>query len=274
MNEIDEVPLHQGRAMQIEMRTSADPMNVWSAWADPGKISQWFADRAEGWAHKGAEVTWMFDEFGYRIPYHVVESIPGKCLMLGGQIPGRPPFLLEVAIRREAGETVVKLVNSGFLEGGSFDEEYEGVLSGWTLALAMLKYYVEEHYGESKQTILVTREAAFDFDKLIAWHTEPELMNKWLTQSVDGTLREGEPYHFVLQNGTPVDGIVAKMSKRELANIWPEQSAFVELKGWTAGTKKILAIRITCWNPEEGFMEHARNETAAALDRLAAAMGT
>ena len=274
MNEMDEVPLHQGRAMQVEMRTSADPVNVWNAWADPGRISQWFADRAEGWAHKGEEVTWMFDEFGYRIPYHVVESIPGECVMLGGQIPGRPPFLLEVSIRREGGETVVTLVNSGFLEGGSFDEEYEGVLSGWTLALAMLKYYVEEHYGESKETIMVTREADFDFDKLIAWHTEPELMNKWLTQSVDGELREGEPYHFVLQNGTPVDGIVAKVSKRELANIWPEQSAFVELKGWTAGTRKILAIRITCWNPEEGFMEHARNETAAALERLAAAMGT
>jgi uncharacterized protein YndB with AHSA1/START domain len=271
---MSEIPLHQGRSMEVDMRTNADPLQVWNAWADPEKISQWFADRAEGWAHKGAEVTWMFDEFGYRIPYHVVESIPGERLVFGGQIPGRPPFLLDITIRREAGDTVVRLVNSGFLEGGSFDEEYEGVLSGWTLALAMLKYYVEEHYGEPKQTILVTREADVDFNKLIAWYTEPELMNQWLTSSADARLRDGEPYHFVLRNGTPVNGIVAKMSKRELANIWPEQSAFVELKGWTAGPKKVIAIRITCWNPDDGFMEHARSETIAALNRLAAAMGT
>ena len=271
---MSQIPLHQGRSMEMEMRTSADPLDVWNAWADPGKISQWFADSAEGWAHKGAEVTWIFDEFGYRIPYQVVESIPGECLVFGGEMQGRPPFLLEVRIKREAGETVVKLVNSGFLDGGSFDEEYEGVVSGWTLALAMLKYYVEEHYGENKQTILIMREADVDLDRLRPWYTEPELMNQWLTSTADGPLRDGQPYRFVLKNGTPVSARVAKMSKREVATIWPDQSAFVELKGWTAGPKKIIAIRITCWNPDEGFMAHARAETSAALDRLAAALGT
>lgn len=268
------MPKHEGRSMEAEMRTSADPMDVWNAWADPEKIAQWFVDRAEGWAHKGADVTWFFDEFGYRLPYHVVESIPGETVVFGGQMPERPPFLLEITITREAGETVVRLVNSGFLEGGSFDEEYEGVASGWILALAMLKYYVEEHYGENKKTVLVMREADVDFDSLIAWYTQPELMNRWLTRSAEGPLREGEEYHFVLRNGTPVGGRVAKVSKRELANIWPDQSAFVELKGWTAGPKKVVAIRITCWNPEEGFMDHARRETEAALDRLVTAWGT
>lgn len=269
-----EISLHQGRSVEAAMRTSADPMDVWNAWADPEKIAQWFTDGADGWAHKGKEVTWIFDEPGYRLPYHVVESIPGELLAFGGQIPGRPPFRLEVRITREAGETVIRLVNSGFLEGGSFDEEYEGVLSGWTLALAMLKYYVEEHYGHKKSTILLTREANVNFDQLLAWYTDPALLNRWLTQTADAPLREGEPYHFVLKNGTPVHGMVAKTSKRELANTWPEQRAFFELKGWTAGSKKIIAIRITSWNPAEGFMEQSRAEAAAALDRLAAELGT
>ena len=64
------------------------------------------------------------------------------------------------------------------------------------------------------------------------------------------------------------------MSKREVATIWREQSAFVELKGWTAGTNKMIAMRLTCWNPEQGFMEHARLQAAEALDRLAAVLGT
>jgi uncharacterized protein YndB with AHSA1/START domain len=264
---------HHGRSMEMEMRTSASPEQVWNAWADPHKIAQWFVDRAEGWAHTGETQTWIFEEFGYRIPYHVVESVPGESVVYGGQMPGRPPFLLEIRISKAAGETKVRLVNSGFLEGGNFDEEYEGVHSGWVLALAMLKYYVEEQYGIDKKTVLVTKEADVDFNNLVAWFTEPELMDKWLTRSSE-KLQHGKPYRLVFRNGTPVDGLVAAISRREVATIWREQSAFVELKGWSAGPQKLVAIRITCWDPDEGFMEHARLQAAEALNRLATAMGT
>jgi uncharacterized protein YndB with AHSA1/START domain len=264
---------HQGRSMEMEIRIDASPDEVWSAWADPSLIAQWFVDRAEGWAHKGEVVTWFFDEFGYRVPYNVVESIPGECVALGGELPGRPPFLLEISIRKDAGETVVRLINSGFLEGGSFDEEYEGVSSGWKLSLALLKFYIEEHYGEDKQTVLVSRPADVDLSQLRAWYTEPECMDKWLTVRSE-PLREGKRYRLVFLNGTPVEGFVAAMSKREVATIWREQSAFVELKGWTAGSQPMIAMRITCWNPDEGFMEHARSQAAEALDRLAEILGT
>ena len=40
--------------------------------------------------------------------------------------PKSGPFLLEVTIAREGGETVVTLVNSGFLDGSQWDEEFEG----------------------------------------------------------------------------------------------------------------------------------------------------
>ena len=246
---------HQGRQMAVEIRTSASPDDVWSAWADPGKISQWFCDGAEGWAHTGEQVTWIFDEFGYRLPYRVIESIPGESVIFGGQLPERPPFMLEITIKREGGETLVRLVNSGFLEGGSFDEEYAGVESGWTLALAMLKYYVEEHFGEKKQTVLVMRETNVNFAELLKWYTEPEYKKRWLTDFADR-------------------GILAATSKREVAHIWPDQNAFAEFKGWTAGDKKIIAMRITCWNPADGFMEGARAQASAALDRLAGALGS
>ena len=48
---------HQGRSMELEIRTTASPDEVWNAWADPSKIAQWFVDRAEGWAHKGEVAT-------------------------------------------------------------------------------------------------------------------------------------------------------------------------------------------------------------------------
>lgn len=240
------LPQHEGRTVAHEMRTSATPEQIWNAWADPTRISQWFADHAEGWAHKGAEVTWIFDEFGYRLPYRVLESIPGERLVFSGQIPGRIPFMLEVAIRCHGGETVVRLTNSGFMEGGSFDEEYEGVASGWQLALAMLKYYAEHHYGAAKQQYLLMCEADFDLERLPEWYSRPELLNRWLTKrSAIGD--EGEAYSLELKDGTHIDGVVAAMTRREVGFIWPSQIGMLELKGWAAGPRKILAIRGTSW---------------------------
>lgn len=268
---LDAQPQHQGRAMELEMRTSASPEQIWNAWVDPEKISQWFADHAEGWAHKGADVTWIFDEFGYRIPYHVVESIPGECVIFGGQIPGRIPFLLEVTITRAGGETIVRLVNSGFFEGGSFDEEYEGVVSGWQLALAMLKYYAEHYYGVAKQQYLLTREAQFDLAQLPDWYTRPTRLNQWLTTTAL-VGNENEPYTFALQNGPRVQGTVAAISRREASYEWPSQHALIELKGWAAGAQKLLAIRVTGWNSP--VIDQVRPILDQALERLAVLVGT
>ena len=261
----------QGRAAQLEMRTTASPEQIWNAWANPELISQWFADHAEGWAHKGEQVTWIFDEFGYRIPYQVVKSVPAECVVFGGQIPGRIPFLLEVTIRREQGETVVRLVNSGFLEGGSFDEEYEGVASGWQMALAMLKYYAENHYGVPKQQYILMHEAAFALPDLPAWYTRPDLLNRWLTTHAAVGV-EGEACTLSLIDGPRIDGVVAAISRREASFIWPAQNALIELKGWGAGDKKILAMRATCWNSDA--ITSLRPALEAALQRLATELGT
>ncbi len=66
-----------------------------------------------------------------------VADAPAR-LLLAGELPGRGPFALETLIGREQGDTVVRLVNSGFLDGAEWDDEYEGVRSGWVNALAVL----------------------------------------------------------------------------------------------------------------------------------------
>jgi uncharacterized protein YndB with AHSA1/START domain len=268
----DALPRHQGGTVELELRTSATPEQIWNAWADPSRISQWFADSAEGWATKGREVTWIFDEFGYRLPYHVIESMPEECVVFGGQLPGRMPFMLEVTIRRAGGETIVRLVNSGFMvdADGSFDEEYEGIASGWQLALAMLKYYAEHHYGVDKQQFLLMREAEFDLTRLPFWYTRPELLNRWLTTSaLVGAAGERCLLH--LQNGPVIDGVVAGITRREAGFIWSSANAMVELKGWSAGPRKLLAIRVTGWqSPSAAALRPVLEQ---ALDRLVPLVG-
>jgi hypothetical protein len=162
-------------------------------------------------------------------------------------------------------------VNSGFLEGGSFDEEYEGVASGWEMALAMLKYYAENHYSRPKQQYMLVREAEFALPDLPAWYTRPELLNQWLTTEAQiGSA--GEACSLSLQDGPRIDGVVAAITRREASFIWREQNALLELKGWVAGAKKILAIRMTGWNSTA--IEPLRPVLQKALERLATVLGT
>src|SRR6185295_12894149 len=87
---------HRGRQLVVEMRTRATPEQVYEAWADPEKIAHWFVDRAHGKAEVGSIFTWIFEKFGYEIPYEVVAAEPGRRFALGGEAPKSGPFLLEV----------------------------------------------------------------------------------------------------------------------------------------------------------------------------------
>ena len=130
---------HIGRDIRAEIRTKATPQEAYDAWADPEKIAPWFPDRAEGKAESGRTITWILDKFNYRIPYEVLIARPGeKFAIRWNPPPGMNPGILEVTISKEGGETVVRLVNSGFREGAEWNDEFEGIDSGWRMSLALL----------------------------------------------------------------------------------------------------------------------------------------
>jgi hypothetical protein len=80
----------------------------------------------------------------------------------------------------EGGETVVELVNSGFLEGVASDDEYDGVDSGWKKSLAILKHYLENYRGRRRSAVLSIVPAAFEYDTLRPLFTTAEGLSKWL----------------------------------------------------------------------------------------------
>jgi uncharacterized protein YndB with AHSA1/START domain len=263
---------HHGRQMRIEVGIAADARKVWEAWADPARIAQWFVDEAEGEAKTGATVRWTFRDFGVAAPYEVKDAVPGERYALGGQLPGRPPFLLEIRLERGGGETVVTLVNSGFLEGAQWDEEYEGIASGWALALRLLKEYVERHFGEPRNTVLVTRPAEFTYERLRPFYTTADGLRAWLAASATMGAA-GEPYAFRLTDGTRMSGRVLWVSKREVALYWTEMDAVAELKAFATGPdRRMLALRVTGWGPQGERVQGLAPGLRASLDRLAEAL--
>ena len=261
-----------GRTIECEIRTSASPEEAWAAWGDPEKISQWFVDRAFGDVRPGGVMTWVFEKFNYEIPYPVLEAASPKRFVLGGELPGRPPFRLEVTISRDGGETVVRLFNSGFRDGAEWDDEYQGVSSGWKTSLALLKYYLEHHFGTPKRSFLAMHPASFSYDGIRPWFTDRTKLAQWLT--TDGAIgTPGSLYELRLQSGEAVHGTVLEDTGHELVMSWDAANIVLELKAFAAGPSKMVAVRATGWGVDEATFRTLETNCGAAVARLASALG-
>lgn len=258
-----------GRRIEAEIRTTATPEEVWKAWTDPAAISRWFTDEARGEAKPGGTLVWVFRGFG-EIPYPVAVADPPGRLVLAGDIPGRGPFALEILIRQSAGITIVRLVNSGFLDGAEWDEEYEGIRSGWVGSMALLKHYLERHLDQPRHAALIVRPASIGPGELYRCFSEADGLAAWLTR--EGALGEPDtPAGLVLRDGARLSGRVIAATGREKAVTWDEEdAAVVELKGFGASGRRMVGVRLTTWGLDTGRLARLEQLLTPAVERLAA----
>jgi uncharacterized protein YndB with AHSA1/START domain len=261
---------HKGRMIRAEIETSATPLQAWEAWADPEKIAQWFTDRASGGEAKpGGTMAWFFDKFGYALPYTVLDAEPGKLFVLKWEPPQGDTGILEVRIEQQGGTTLVKLINSGFREDAAWNDEYEGVASGWKMALAILKHYLENHFARAKTMILVLRPASFNYEQLREYFLDESKLARWLTTS--GSIgKVGDSCELKLRDDGMLHGQVLAVTRREVTVSWKEIGGTLELKGFSMGPQRLLGVRIFSWRLNASEAKKIENQIEAAVDRLAA----
>jgi len=259
-----------------ELVTSASPEAVYQAWADPSHIAAWFPDRAYGEAQPGKSLVHVFEDFGFEAKLDVIEAEPGKRLVLESVSPRGVPFRQEISIRRAGGDTVVELVHSGFGADADFDREYKGVDSGWKLALAVLKHYLEHHFDKPRQGYFAMQPAAFEYDALAPLFRSEAGLARWLTRS--GSVGDiGSPVQLALRDGRSLTapsltapsltGRVLADSGLEVALAWDEIDGVLELKAFDAGDLRMLALRASSWaaSPPEREAMHAWMRSSLAL---------
>jgi uncharacterized protein YndB with AHSA1/START domain len=249
---------HHGRVIDTAIRVDTTPERAWEAWADPQQIANWFVDRAEGTAAPGEVMTWFFDTFNYRLPIPIVEAEPGKTFVTGsGDQPGPQglPYLLEITITQDAGTTVVRLLNSGFSPDAKFDDEFDGVVSGWKMALATMKHWLEQYYGARRTHTLAIEPATYTWESLSP-----------LFQTVDG--RAGWLAPTLSSDAAP---LVA--TGREVLLPWPERDGVLGLKAFRMGPQSVVALDFSSWRGDSTPQANIGSDLDAALKRLQLALG-
>ena len=234
------------------MNTS--PHKAWEAWADPQQIANWFVDRASGEAKVGSTMKWFFDTFGYAMDVPILEAEPGRTFVSGsGEHPGPDgvPYLLEITIERDGHETVMNLVNSGFSEAPEKDDTFRGVESGWLMALATMKRWLERYPLLTRTHELIVRPAAYDWQALRPLFATTDGRAGWLEPEI------------------PSSGEALCDTGREVLIPWDAANGVVGLKAFSMGPQQMLALDASFW-PADGdaALHDAKARMTRALDRL------
>jgi uncharacterized protein YndB with AHSA1/START domain len=275
---------HVGRAVDVTVRIRATPQQVFDAWAKPDQIAQWFVDSAEGEMRGGSTVTWRFETFGYEMPVPILEAEPGRLIVIGGELPGRLPFLQEITIRAEGGTSVMRLVNSGFREGAEWDAEYEGVDSGWRVALAQLKRWLERHVGARRAHVLAVRPIesnAFDWPAVAPLYNTRAGLTSWLAARAELSrepLSVGSALRLELEGGGTLTGEVLAQSPAscrfaETLVSWEEEGAVIGLKSFLMGPRRCIGLDLSAWKRGPAARAELAPRIDTWADRLRARLG-
>lgn len=268
---------HHGRTIRHEITIGAKPQAVWEAWARHDRIDRWFVDRAEGDMTSGATVKWFWNFFGVELPVHVFEARPGEYLAFGGPEGAVPSALQEIWVRQAGGATVLRLANSGFRDGPEWDEEYCGVDSGWRMALATLKHWLEHYAGASRTHLFVLRPASFEYAELAELYATRTGLARWFATSVDSpreVLEPGDVVRIEIATAGTLTGTVLAKSPSELCVAWSELCGVLTFKAFRQrGAGRCVALSFNGWGLDAALEQRARLTLDRGVVALAALLG-
>ena len=141
------------------------------------------------------------------------------------------------------------MIQSGFTTNASFDEEYEGMDSGWVMCNAVLKHYLEKFFDQKRSTFLEMIPATFEYRQTTELFQTAAGLGKWLgkVQSYDQTAKR---YRIEIEDGTTMEGRILATTDREVALSCANESVIVELKAFSMGPSRFLSIRGNAWGED------------------------
>lgn len=168
-----------GRTLDLSVDLPASPEEVWRMLTDPVELARWFAPYVEGSGKVGEHILlgWGPD---VRWKTLLAVSEPGRRVVFRDELdyqgmgPSSGPMVMEWTMGPIEGGTRLRLVHSGFGDGASWDEMYDGTASGWAYFLWHLSETLRRHKGQPRVTLSARRPSTLSKDALGARLFGPE----------------------------------------------------------------------------------------------------
>lgn len=265
---------HELNVVKKEIEIEAPAARVFDAWAEPDHLERWFTDRVTGWPGVGSHLNLTWKNFGFSVPYKIAVMKPPEKLVLKTRLSGVGTQVLTVNLARRAPKTIVSVSESG-PENHKSDPLESGVDSGWSMALGVVKLYIERYFGKPRTTFFAMLPAQFQYDQLRPLYNTEEGLKRWLTVGGAPPGQAGEPYRFQLDDEQTMSGHVLAHTHHELALSWDEIDGYLELKSFpTGGENKGLCLRGSTYRPSEHSSEDLEKYVKDLLVRLFAALSS
>lgn len=138
------------RSIELEIEVAGTPEEVWRAVATGPGISSWYVphdveEREGGRANAsfgpGPDMTVEGRVLAWEPPHRAVLGSDGLAF----------EWLVEA---KDGGTCIVRLINTGFGEGGPWDDQYDGMTEGWAMFLVNLRLHLQHFGGQSATAAL------------------------------------------------------------------------------------------------------------------------
>ena len=226
----------ESNAIALSVRIKAYPEQVWEAWMDLDRLSQWLVDKASGWPGVGSSLALTWERLQCTIDYQVAEAKPCEKLVWKARMPAGFQTLT-IGLRREGPLTVVDLREVA--PDNAPDVTESSSESSWQMSLAILKLYLENYFGQNREGFFSIKRADFDNPTLLYYYSSAEGLSKWFAHAVEEFPR-GEsltdlPYRLQLAENVTMSGQVLTRTRNEVTLSWNEISGYLELKCFDLG---------------------------------------
>jgi uncharacterized protein YndB with AHSA1/START domain len=234
------------RAFELTIEIAVPPDAVWQALTNADELVRWFPTEAN--VTPGAGGKWVISWEGNWSWNNEIEIWePNRRLRLIDRT-GRPydacggevnlsvdplPIAMDWYLEGKGGSTTLRLVHSGFGRGGAWDDEFEGVSTGWPLELNGLKHYLESHRGENRRIAWTRSVVAAPASALWQRFIGPA----GIVHDASLLKRQaGDRYSTTLSTGDRIEGKVMMML--------PERGFQVTVEGWNNALFRIWIDRV------------------------------
>lgn len=236
-------PTSKSSPVNASVLSFAPCARLWKAWADPELLQQWFCDHAWGDIRVGGDYYWKFDDFDVQAHFRIPELIPEVRMTLAG-MDGSVDFQLQM----EGHGSRMTVKQQWHPEHVPDPETVAGVRSGWLMAMALMRHYAENYFGQPKQTLLIRRPWAGSLAQAQPYYQDPRELRRWL--KVDERPRE-----------------ILTDTGQEVCYRWDPVGGVLECKAFHWQGEAYLGLRLTSWS--RGYdLSHIKPQLEESLDHL------